>query len=78
MSQLEWGYRKGEHLSNVGEAASPEAIVAPGDHKLPLYDNDPTRNVTPSEKIVSLLLVLIALAALLVLAIATAAVLPAP
>lgn len=71
MSQAWSGSPPREQQNNVADAVSPQAILPPTEHKLPISDNDPTRNVSPSARVVGLALVLGALAALLVLAAAT-------
>jgi len=57
--------------SNVAYAAAPEAIVPSGPvpRKLPISDNDPTRNVPLAAQIVELFLVFVAVVMLVVLSI---------
>ena len=56
-------------VSNVADAVTPQAIAAPGWRKLPVWDNDPTRNISSPARVVELLLMLLAVAALVVLGI---------
>jgi hypothetical protein len=59
--------------TNVDEATSPEAIASPRPPKQPVSDNDPTRNISSREQVSRILMMALAVAALLVLAFATAA-----
>jgi hypothetical protein len=56
------------------EAVSPEAIAPPAEPKSPIANNDPTRNVSRPARVSNLVLTVLAAAALVVLAIATIAV----
>jgi hypothetical protein len=60
-----------ETQPNTTEAADPQAIMQTTRPKLPLSDNDPTRNVTPRERLVCLGVIVIAVAVLVVLVVAT-------
>jgi hypothetical protein len=63
--------REGAQQANVAYAASPEAIATPGPHKLPLSNNDPTRDITPGEVVARSITLLLAVLTLVVLAVAT-------
>ena len=54
---------------NVADAVSPEAIVTPGLQKLPIDDNDPTRNVPWRMQVLELLLTFVAVALLIALSV---------
>jgi hypothetical protein len=56
---------------NTQTAVDPQAILTSPPQKLPIYDNDPTRNVSPAESVNRFLVAALAVAALLVLVVAT-------
>lgn len=62
-----------ERPSNIDDAASPQAIAAPVPPKPPLADNDPTKTIPTRAWLARTVVLALALGALLVLAVATAA-----
>jgi hypothetical protein len=59
------------HENNTAEAAGPPAIVtATPFPKLPLYDNDPTRDLSARQRWAGAVALVVSMAALVVLAIA--------
>ncbi|HVH42230.1 MAG TPA: hypothetical protein VM925_07790 [Labilithrix sp.] len=56
---------------NTGTAADPQAIQSTPPQKLPLYDNDPTRNVSSREGAQRSLVIVLGALALAVMLVAT-------
>lgn len=73
-----WSPRYDVPESNLDEAAAPEAILLARPRKLPLWDNDPTRDIPESVSLADLVFLTLALAALAILAAATAMLLLRP
>ena len=71
MRERRWESEPRERPSNADEAADPQAIVDPGPLKPPLADNDPTKTISPSERIGGVVLMAVATVALLVQTVAT-------
>lgn len=58
------------HEDNIQTAADPQAIQTSPPMKLPIYDNDPTRDVSPPQEAGSKALLVLAVLAAIALVIA--------